>query len=378
MIRSLRLKLIVDNPNALIQTFDAYRKAFNICAVWGFQNKTFNKILNHKETYYLIRDKIPDLPSALLQGARDCACEALKSNKCKRLPIKREFSGIRYNQRVVTINLVEGIATLSSVSGRVKSRFNFPLAYEKYLSWKLKSSVLEFKERSTEFYLTVQVESNALDEIDNQDEIVLLGIDRGINNTAVCSDNTFYGAPRVKNIRSKYRRLRAKLQSKGTKSARRLLKKMSGKETRFQTDVNHCISKSIVNKPYTVFVLEDLSNVRPVKKKGSSKGKRGNFWLSTWSFSQLERFIEYKAEGLGKTMLKINPAYTSQECSACGEVNKSSRNGLKYKCKSCGFELNSDLNAARNIANRGMSVVSRVLSTTHTHQHLLGASLLLC
>jgi len=76
-------------------------------------------------------------------------------------------------------------------------------------------------------------------------------------------------------------------------------------------------------------------------------------------------------------MLKIDPAYTSQECSACGEVNKNSRNGLRYKCKSCGFELNSDLNAARNIANRGMTVVSRVLSTTHTHQHQLGASPLL-
>ena len=370
VIRSLRLKLSVDDPDALIQTFSAYNRAFEVCANWGYQNKKSNKILNHQATYDLIRKEIPELPSALLQGARDCACEALKAKKCKILPVRKQYSAMRYNQRVITVNLIKGIATISSIAGRVKAQFKFPVVYEKYLNWKLKSSTLQYRKQTNEFYLIVQVES---DEIPDQDETTLLGVDRGVNNIAVCSDGHFFGSSQVKNVRCKYRRLRAKLQSKGTKSAKRLLKRMSGKERRFQTDVNHCISKSIVNKPVTVIVLEDLTGIRPNKKEGSSKGKQ-NFWLSNWSFYQLEQFIEYKAESLGKIMLKIDPAYTSQECSKCGEVNKSNRNGLKYKCKSCGFELNSDLNAARNIANRGMTVVSRVLSTTHTHQQPLGAS----
>ncbi len=370
VIRSLRLKLSVDNPDALIQTFSAYNRAFEVCANWGFQNKKSNKILNHQATYEQIRKEIPELPSALLQGARDCACEALKATKCKCLPVRKQFSAMRYNQRVVTVNLIKGIVTLSSIAGRVKAQFKLPVVYERYLNWKLKSSTLQYHKQTKEFYLLVQVESEDHPELD---EVSILGIDRGVSNIAVCSDGQFFGASQIKNVRCKYRRLRTKLQSKGTKSARRLLKRMSGKERRFQTDVNHCISKSIVNKPKTVFVLEDLSGIRPNKKEGTSKGKQ-NFWLSNWSFFQLEQFIEYKAESLGKIMLKIDPAYTSQECSKCGEVNKNSRNGLKYKCKCCGFELNSDLNAARNIANRGMTVVSRVLSTTHTHQHQLGAS----
>jgi IS605 OrfB family transposase len=365
VIRSLRLKLSVDNPNALIQTFSAYNRAFEVCATWGYQNKKSNKILNHQATYQLIREEIPELPSALLQGARDCACEALKSTKCKVLPVRKQFSAMRYNQRVVNVNLIRGIVTMSSVLGRVKAQFKLPVVYEKYLSWKLKSSTLQFKKQINEFYLIVHVE---FDEIPEQDETILLGVDRGVNNIAVCSDGHFFGSSKVKNVRCKYRRLRAKLQSKGTKSAKRLLKRMSGKERRFQTDVNHHIAKSIVNKPVTVIVLEDLTGIRPNKKEGTSKGKQ-NFWLSNWSFCQLEQFIEYKAESLGKIMLKIDPAYTSQECSACGKVNKSSRNGLIYKCKSCGFELNADLNASRNIANRGMTVVSRVLSTIPTHQH---------
>lgn len=370
VIRSLRLKLSVDNPDALIQTFSAYNRAFEVCANWGFQNKKSNKILNHHATYDLIRKEIPELPSALLQGARDCACESLKRDKCKILPKRKQFSSMRYNQRVVNINLIKGIATISSIFGRVKAQFRLPLVYEKYLSWKLKSSTLQYHKQTKVFYLTVQVESDDHPELD---EVSLLGIDRGVNNIAVCSDGSFFGASQVKNVRCKYRRLRAKLQSKGTKSAKRLLKKLSGKERRFQTDVNHCISKSIVNKPVTVIVLEDLLGIRPNKKEGTSKGKQ-NFWLSNWSFFQLERFIEYKSESLGKVVLKIDPAYTSQECSKCGEVNKDSRQGLKYMCKSCGFELNSDLNAARNIANRGMTVVSRVLSTTPTHQQKLGAN----
>ena len=370
VIRSMRLKLNVDNSYALISTFDAYNRAFEVCAEWGYQNKKSNKILNHHATYDLIRKEIPELPSSLLQGARDCACEALKATKCKRLPKRKQFSSMRYNQRVVNVNLLKGVVTLSSVVGRVKAQFKLPVVYEKYLNWKLKSSTLQYRKQTNEFYLTVQVES---DDIPDLDEPILLGVDRGVNNIAVCSDGQFFGASQVKNVRCKYRRLRAKLQSKGTKSAKRLLKRMSGKERRFQTDVNHCISKSIVNKPVTVFVLEDLTGIRPNKKERTSKGKQ-NFWLSNWSFYQLEQFIEYKAESLGKVMIKIDPAYTSQECSACGEVNKNSRNGLRYKCKCCGFELNSDLNAARNIANRGMTVVSRVLSTTPTHQHLLGAN----
>ena len=369
MIRSLRLKLSVDNPDALIKTFRAYNRAFEVCATWGFQNKTSNKILNHHATYRNIRNEIPKLPASLLQCARDCACESLKSGKCKFIPVRKQFSAMRYNKQLVNINLLKGIATISSVLGRVKAQFKLPVFYKKYLSWKLKSSILQFKKQTNEFYLIVQVESNELPDLN---ETTLLGVDRGVNNIAVCSDGHFFGGSQVNNVRCKYRRLRAKLQSKGTKSAKRLLKKLSGKERRFMTDVNHCISKIIVNKPVTVIVLEDLTGIRPNRKEKTSKGKQ-NFWLSNWSFFQLEQFIEYKSEELGKVMLKIDPVYTSQECSKCGEVNKNSRNGLKYKCKSCGFELNSDLNAAINIANRGMTVVSRVLSTTHTHQHQLGA-----
>jgi IS605 OrfB family transposase len=151
----------------------------------------------------------------------------------------------------------------------------------------------------------VSLEHNDLEPVT---EFKVVGIDRGIVNIAVCSDNTFYDSKKVKNTRAEYAHLRKELQSKGTKSAKRKLKRLAGKERRFVTDVNHCISKQIVNSDYTVFALEDLSKIRVQKRRG----KQFNHKLNNWSFYQLEQFIRYKAEALGKHTLLVDARYTSQ------------------------------------------------------------------
>lgn len=59
-------------------------------------------------------------------------------------------------------------------------------------------------------------------------------------------------------------------------------------------------------------------------------------------------------------VIYVKPNYTSQDCSECGFRKKSNRKGNKFKCGRCGFELHSDLNASRNIANNGISNISRL------------------
>jgi transposase len=66
---------------------------------------------------------------------------------------------------------------------------------------------------------------------------------------------------------------------------------------------------------------------------------------------------------LGKGVLYIDPKYTSQKCSGCGYVDKNNRHGSVFKCRNCGFELNADLNASRNIEVIGKSEYFRLLST---------------
>ena len=76
--------------------------------------------------------------------------------------------------------------------------------------------------------------------------------------------------------------------------------------------------------------------------------------LHSWAFAQLGQFITYKAARAGVPVVRVDPAYTSQGCSACGHVDKKNRPGqATFLCTSCGFAGHADVNAARNIAARG-------------------------
>jgi len=331
----------------------SYTKAFSISAKWGFENRSWNKVDNHHATYKFVRQSIPELPSSLVQCARDCACEALKAVKCKTLPERKPLSAMRYNHGVITVNLIHGLATIASTNGRIKATFFVHSHYRNYLSWTIKSSNISYDRRNKVFYLHVSLEHNDPEKIT---DLKVLGIDRGIVNIAVCSDNTFYNSKKIKNCRAHYAHLRKELQSRGTKSAKRKLKRMSGEERRFVTDINHCISKQIVNSEYNVFALEDLSKIRVQKRRGKAFNRK----LNSWPFYQLEQFISYKAEDLGKHILLVDARYTSQKCSNCGHIYKGNREGSNFRCRKCGFELHADLNASRNIAQIGISYLSRL------------------
>jgi IS605 OrfB family transposase len=120
-------------------------------------------------------------------------------------------------------------------------------------------------------------------------------------------------------------------------------------------DVNHQIANWVVNQPFDAIALEKLGI-----KRDKRLGRTFNRALGNWSFGQLQGFIDYKAEALGKAVIYIDARYTSQKCSRCGDIRKSNRRGLVYNCKACGFELHADLNAARNIASLGRSETGRL------------------
>jgi putative transposase len=183
------------------------------------------------------------------------------------------------------------------------------------------------------------------------------------------SNNQFLNSKHLKNVKGKYRYLRKKLQAKGTHSATRLLKRLSGRENRFVKDCNHCISKQIVNLPFDTFILEKL-DIHVNKKNG----KKFNTLLSGWSWHQLEQFLTYKAKLVGKKVEYVDARYTSQKCSVCKYVSRSNRKSqAHFCCRKCNNQLNADLNASRNIRNNyiatlGKSSGSRVESITHTAQ----------
>jgi len=355
--RTIKLKrdMSEEDMETLRQTMIMSNHVFNEIAQYGYDNHTCSKVSVHHATYYEIRGRYPELPCSIIQGIRDVACEALKGVELKRLPECKQFSAIRYNKRVCNINMPKQSVTLASIKDRVRATFPIPEYYRKYLGWELRTSTLGYNKQKNIFYLHVTIRKQSPEPAGKQNKV--LGIDRGIVNIAVTSNNHFFNSSQIKNVRAKYAHLRAKLQSKGTRSAKRLLRKISGKEERFVTWVNHNISKELVAMLYDVYAIEDLTSIRVQSR---TRGVEFTRKLNNWSFYQLEQFLRYKAEAVGKSVVTIDPRYTSQKCSNCGHVYKGNRKGNSFKCVKCEFSLHADLNAARNIAILGISEDSRL------------------
>jgi len=358
MFRTIKLKLPYDRP--LVETAKQFKEATQIVLDYGFENKTFNKNKLNKGTYRTVRDRIPTLPSALVQTARDTASETLKSTKLEKKIHKKSLT-VRYDNRTFKFYPDSHTVSLTTVKGRLV----YPVAHspliDKYKG-EYTNAQLVIDEKRNRIFIMVQV--NVPDkEVVKKEDVKVLGIDRGVKNIAVLSNNLFFNSKHLREVKGRYQYLKRKLQHLGTRSAHRKLKKLSGRERRFVRDVNHVISKNIVSLPYDVFALEAL-NPAYMKQKDQYKAIRK--MLGSWSPSELQKFIEYKAKDAGKTVIYVNPKYTSQRCSKCGYLSKNNRHGSVFKCINCGFELNADLNASRNIEVLGRSEYFRLMSTSQS------------
>src|SRR5450631_1625015 len=141
-----------------------------------------------------------------------------------------------------------------------------------------------------------------------------IGCDFGQADICTLSDGTNYNSEQLKKVRKKYTKIRASVQSKGTKGANKLLKRLSGRERRFVSINNHTISKQIVAKAKAEnkgIAIEDLGNIRRTAKP---KSKTHKTELNHWSFYQIRQFPTYKAKLSGVKLFAIPAAYTSQTC----------------------------------------------------------------
>ena len=371
LIRTAKIKLNM-LPAEILPTLEAYTKAFNFVCAIGFPKKDKNGVSLHKKTYSTVREY---LPSQLAISSRMKATEALasvfkrtKHKKYGSCPVSKSCA-IRYDQNSYSLFLNKKEVSLLTISGRKRYALAIPEYYEEqFATWKHCSADLTI--RKNKVYLHIVFEKEIADTSPTGK---LIGIDRGINNLAVVSNNKFFGGGVIKKQIRKYQRLRSSLQKKGTKSAKRHLKRLSRKERQFRADINHQISKEIIKdlNPGDTIVLEDLTGIR---NKRVHKKQRS--LLNNWSYFQLEQFIIYKAAAKGVNVEYIDARYTSQRCSKCGFISRDNRKQHSFCCKECGFRLNADLNASRNICSKHLDSY-KLSDRVDVNQPIVGAEKLL-
>lgn len=182
---------------------------------------------------------------------------------------------------------------------------------------------------------------------------VVVGCDLGLTRAAVTSDNRFHGGRRWRELEARDFRIRRKLQKCGSKSARRHLRKLSGRIARRRRDHDHVVSRRIVDgpQPGSTLAVENLTDLRSrVRARKANGGQRR---LYAWSFATLKGYLTYKAEAHGIRVESLDPRHTSQTCSRCGFQSRHNRRSQsEFQCRSCGFQLNADLNGSRNIGTK--------------------------
>lgn len=329
---------------ALLNTMYKFNEACNYIVEVAFSIHSANKIKLQQMIYYDIKDKF-GLQAQLVIRAIAKVCEAYKRNK-KIKPSFRLDGNVIYDQRILSYKGFEYVSIVT-VNGRLKIPIRIG-EYQKTRFDRIKGQADLIYKHNT-FYLMVTTE---VSEPTKFDAVGVLGIDLGIVNLATDNDGITYSGKQIDDIREKTAILRANLQQVETKSAKRHLKKLSGKESRFHKDVNHCISKKIVAKAKDtrqMIALEDLTGIH--KSVTVRKSQRSR--IHSWTFKQLRSFIEYKSILSGVSVILVNPRGTSHICPKCNHNEKANRpNRDTFRCVQCGFSGNADHIAAINIANR--------------------------
>jgi putative transposase len=328
----------------LKRTLETGNAACNYISEQAWEHKRFSRVPLHKLVYYPVREQFGLTAQVVVR----CISKVVDSYKVDR-KVRRTFKplgAIAFDSRILKwyIDLYE--VSIWTVEGRQRVPFVCGERQKELLQGQQGESDLALIHG--EFYLLATCEVETPEPQDIHD---VLGCDLGIVNLAVDSDGEEFSGEAVEDNRRKFEHRRKNLQKKQTKSAKRKLRKISGKQTRFQSHTNHTISKRLVRKAqdtHRAIALEDLSGIReaPVRRKQRSKH-------ANWSFYQLRQYISYKAELAGIPVIFVDPKYTSQTCSVCGCVDKANRRTQAlFSCVSCGHSAPADTNAAVNIAAR--------------------------
>ncbi len=372
-VRALSFKIADPNPGkerALNRTVRLFRRVVNFYLHRIGESPSIIGNKNMPDVYREAKAMYPDMNTALLQQAGRVAIEQYKAyannDNNSKFPHFNSFIPVRYDKRTMTVyGESEGKFSLWVSLSTTEGRKVVLLQGSKQHIELWDSLGFDFRDarlyrRGDDYYLIVHIETEA--EIPSQDDFEhFVGVDLGLNNLAVIVvqgrdgnilESKFFDGGYVGEKRKKFY---AKRREYGIRKLWYKLRRTKGKEKRFMRDVNHKISRNIVDiaSEYdnAVIVMEKLEGIR-----SNVRGSRDhNRKVHNWNFSQLQEFIQYKCHVSGIAYRKVVAYKTSSVCTTCGHlaIRRSSSNAEVGVCKQCGYDVNAaDFLGAINIVRR--------------------------
>lgn len=356
----IQLVVSVEQQVSLDATGDAYRRACNFVSEYVFRTHILKQSSLNKELYYVIRDKF-GLGAQMTQSVLKTVIAKYKTLLANRYEwVQPKFKipqfDLIWNR---DYSLTQNLFSVNTLNGRLK------LAYcskgmEKYFNKNIyKFGTATLVSKHGKYFLHIPVTFDVNECLDS-DICNVVGVDRGINFVIATYDSNhrsgFVSGRAIKQKRAKFKKVRQQLQRRKTKSSRKRLKAIGHRENRWMQDVNHQVSKALVeqNPKHTLFVLEDLTGIRHVTEKVRLEDR---YVFVSWTFYDLEQKLIYKANHHQDKVIKVNPAYTSQCCPICGHTETANRNKRLHVfcCKNCGYQSNDDRIGAMNLYRMGIN-----------------------
>ncbi|EMA54745.1 RNA-guided endonuclease InsQ/TnpB family protein [Halococcus thailandensis] len=308
-----------------------------------------------------------DLTANLVQKAIRRAVEAVKSGvdrwKKGRRTNQPQFDSwsVVYDKRSATFSRSE--VSLSTVNGRAECEFVFPAdsptPYERYIvndDYEFRMATLQYDDVTDGFYLHLSTRKyDGVDEADSEastdtEHQTVLGIDLGVNSLAVASTGTFWQGDDYDHWVREFEKRRAKMQQRETQHGYNALRRLGKRERAWRKQYVHMVANEIVTEATEtgcdVIVFEKLDDIRDRLPFAE--------WHHIWAFRRLYEYVSYKAPEHGVEAKRVPPNHTSQRCSrlGCGFTHEDNRNGTEFCCQNCGYTVNADYNAAKNIGLR--------------------------
>ncbi len=343
----IQISTTTNDKVLLNETMSVYSDACNYVSEYVFRTHDLKQFSLNKALYSTLRAKF-GLKSQMAQSVLKTVIAKYKTilenqKKWMKPSFKKPQYDLVWNR---DYSLIQNCFSVNTLNGRIKLPY-FAGGMSKYFDHTIyKFGTARLVNKHEKYFLHIPVTYD-VEESNVSDICNVVGIDRGINFVVATYNSRhksgFVSGKAIKQKRAGYSKLRKGLQIRRTPSARRRMKATGQRENRWMQDVNHCVSKALVesNPEHTLFVLEDLSDVRNATERVRTKDR---YVAVSWPFYDLEQKLIYKAKQNQSAVIKVSPKYTSQCCPKCGHIEQANRNKKLhlFTCKNCGYKSNDD------------------------------------